>query len=97
VLITEKKMGKAKEFIGTVISNKMQKTLIVSVVRASKHPKYGRIIKQYNKFKVHDEKNSAGMGDRVRIRETRPLSKDKRFKLLEILHKTEVPAVEIKE
>jgi small subunit ribosomal protein S17 len=90
-------MGKAKEFIGTVISNKMQKTIIVNVVRASKHPKYGRIVKQTNKFKVHDEKNTAAIGDKVRIRETRPISKDKRYRMVEVLKKVEVPAIEIKE
>lgn len=90
-------MGKAKEFIGTVVSNKMQKTLVVRVVRLTKHPKYGRIIKQYNKYKAHDEKNSAQIGDLVRIQETRPLSKDKRFKLLAIIKKAELAGVEIKE
>lgn len=89
-------MGKRKEFTGTVISDKMQKTIIVRVTRMSKHPKYGRIIKKYNKFKVHDEKNTAKIGDIVRIEETRPLSKDKRFRLIEILKKGHI-SVEIKE
>jgi len=80
-------MGKKKEFQGTVLSNKMQKTIIVSVVRVSKHPKYGRIMKKANKFKAHDEKNTAQIGDVVRIQETRPLSKDKRFRLLHIVKK----------
>jgi small subunit ribosomal protein S17 len=90
-------MGKQKEFIGTVVSNKMQKTIIVKVTRASKHPKYGRIIKSANKFKAHDEKRIAKAGDVVRIRETRPLSKDKRFRLVEVVKKETVPAIEIKE
>jgi small subunit ribosomal protein S17 len=90
-------MGKQKEFIGTVISNKMQKTIVVRVTRVSKHPKYGRIMKKLNKFKVHDEKSSAQMGDVVKIRETRPLSKDKRFRLVEVIKKEAVAAIEIKE
>jgi len=89
-------MGKRKEFTGTVISDRMHKTIIVRVARMSKHPKYSRIIKKYNKFKVHDEKNAAKTGDTVRIEETRPLSKDKRFRLIEVLKKGHI-AVEIKE
>lgn len=91
-------MGKRKKLIGTVIGDKMQKTRIVKTMRMSKHPKYFRIDKKYNKFKVHDEKNSAKLGDVVRIEETRPLSKDKRFRLLEIIKKA--PAahqIELKE
>ena len=65
-------MGKRKEFIGTVISDKMQKTIIVRIMQRAKHPKYGRIIKGYNKFKVHDEKNIAKIADAVRIQESRP-------------------------
>jgi len=90
-------MGKRKEFIGTVISNKMQKTIIVKTTRLSKHPKYNRIVKKHNKFKVHDEKNTAQIGDMVRIQETRPLSKDKRFRLVEITRKAKAPHLEIKE
>ena len=90
-------MGKRKEFIGTVISDKMSKTIIVKIMRMSKHPKYNRITRAYNKFKVHDEKNTAKVGDTVRIRETRPLSKDKRFRMIAVLKKTETPRFEIKE
>jgi small subunit ribosomal protein S17 len=82
-------MGRRKRFIGTVVSDKMQKTRIVRITEISKHPKYGRIVKKYNKFKVHDENNAAHMGDTVRIEETRPLSKDKRFRLLEIIKKAQ--------
>jgi len=89
-------MGKRKEFVGTVISDKMQKTVIVKTMRLSKHAKYGRIIKRYNKFKVHDEKNTAKIGDTVRIVETRPISKDKRFRVAGILKKSRT-AHEIKE
>ncbi len=91
-------MGRRKEFIGAVLSNKMHKTIIVKVTFSAKHPKYGRIIRKLNKFKVHDEKNIANAGDRVRIRETRPLSKDKRFRLLEVIKKAQgLSHFEIKE
>ena len=90
-------MHKRKIFTGTVISDKMQKTVIVRIVILSKHPKYGRIQKRYNKFKAHDEKAIAKAGDIVRIEETRPLSKDKHFRVTEIIRKAELPHVEIKE
>lgn len=90
-------MGKRKEFTGKVVSDKMQKTRIVSIMRITKHPKYGRIIKKYNKYKVHDEKEIAKMDDIVRIQETRPLSKDKRFRILEVIKKSGLPPIEIKE
>jgi len=73
--------------VGIVTSNRMQKTIVVRVSRLVKHPKYGRIIKQTNSFKAHDETNSAAIGDWVRIMETRPLSKEKRWRLAEILRK----------
>lgn len=90
-------MGKRKEFTGTVISDKMQKTIIVRITRMAKHPKYKRIIKRYSKFKVHDEKNIAKVGDMVWIQETRPLSKDKRFRIIEVLKKAETSRSEVKE
>ena len=90
-------MGKHKEFTGTVISDKMQKTVIVRIMRLMKHPKYSRTIKQYNKFKAHDEKKISKVGDTVRIMETRPLSKDKRFMVVEVVRKAETPRVELKE
>lgn len=90
-------MGKKKEFIGTVISKKMLKTIIVRITQTKKQPKYGKIIKKYTKFKVHDEKNAAQLDDIVRIQETRPLSKDKRFRLVEIIKKAQTPHLEIKE
>ena len=71
--------------IGVVVSDKMQKTIVVRVERSAMHPEYGKVIKKAKKFKVHDEKNQAKAGDRVRIMETRPLSKDKRWRLLEVL------------
>ena len=74
-----------KEREGVVLSDKMQKTIVVQIQRKALHPEYGKVIKKANKFKVHDEKNEAKIGDRVRIVETRPLSKDKRWRLVEIL------------
>jgi small subunit ribosomal protein S17 len=76
-----------KERVGKVISNKMQKTITVAVDRKVKHPIYGKFVNRTTKFKAHDEANTAGMGDTVRIMETRPLSKDKRWRLVEIVEK----------
>ena len=71
--------------VGYVVSDKMNKTLVVKVERLTKHKKYPRVITMANKFKVHDEKNQAKIGDKVRIMETRPLSKEKRWRLLEVI------------
>jgi len=76
-----------KERIGKVISNKMQKTITVAVDRKVKHPIYGKFVNRTTKFKAHDEQNTAGIGDTVRIMETRPLSKDKRWRLVEVIEK----------
>jgi small subunit ribosomal protein S17 len=76
-----------KERIGKVISNKMQKTITVAVDRKVKHPIYGKFMNKTTKFKAHDEQNTAGIGDTVRIMETRPLSKDKRWRLIEVIEK----------
>ena len=70
---------------GIVTSNKMQKTIVVRIANLVRHPKYNRVIKQANSFKAHDETNSASVGDWVQIMETRPLSKDKRWRLVAIL------------
>ena len=77
----------AKERVGVVVSNKMNKTVVVRVGRLAEHPLFKKTIKKFNKFKAHDEKNSAGVGDIVKIRETRPISKDKRWVLTEIVEK----------
>jgi small subunit ribosomal protein S17 len=90
-------MHKRREFIGEVVSDKMAKTIVVRVMRMAKHPKYGRIIRKYNKFKAHDEKGIAKSGDTVRIAETRPLSRDKRFRLIGVVKKTLAPHIELKE
>ncbi len=76
---------KKKEFIAQVLSNKMDKTVVVSVTRRVTHPFYGKVIKKRTKFYAHDEKNACQVGDRVRIKETRPLSKMKRWRVSEIL------------
>ena len=76
-----------KERIGKVTSNKMQKTITVAVDRKVKHPIYGKFVNRTTKFKAHDEQNTAGIGDTVRIMETRPMSKDKRWRLIEIVEK----------
>jgi small subunit ribosomal protein S17 len=76
-----------KERIGVVTSNKMEKTIVVSVERKVKHPKYGKFVKRTKKFYAHDDKAECGIGDTVRIMETRPLSKLKNWRLIEILEK----------
>ena len=91
------KMGARKEFVGTVTSDKMQKTVIVRIMEISKHRKYSKTLKKYNKFKAHDEKGLAKVGDTVRIVETRPLSKDKRFRVESVVKKATAPHVQLKE
>ena len=76
-----------KEKIGIVTSNKMQHSIVVTVERKVKHPMYGKFISQTVKFMAHDEGNTCGVGDKVRIMETRPMSKNKRWRLVEILEK----------
>ncbi len=76
-----------KEEIGFVVSDKMDKTVSVSVERKKQHPLYKRVITRHKKFKAHDEENECGEGDKVRIEETRPLSKTKRWRVVEILRK----------
>lgn len=72
---------------GKVVSDKMDKTIVVAVVDHVKHPLYGKIVKRTYKLKAHDEKNECGIGDTVRVMETRPLSKDKRWRVVEIIEK----------
>ena len=76
-----------KERIGVVTSNKMEKSVVVAVERKVKHPKYGKFVKKTTKFVAHDEKNESGIGDTVRIMETRPLSKTKNWRLVEIIER----------
>jgi len=70
---------------GEVVSDKMNKTIVVRVTRTTTHPEYKKVISKSKKFKVHDEKNEAKIGDKVRIMETRPMSKEKRWRLLEVI------------
>ena len=79
--------GLRKTRIGVVVSDKMDKTIVVEIRNRVKHPLYGKIMNRTEKFKAHDEQNEAGIGDTVRIMETRPLSKDKRWRLVEIVEK----------
>lgn len=81
--------GRRKVRVGKVVSDKMNKTAVVAVTRLVRHARYGRYVKRTTKFKVHDEKNECHVGDTVRITETRPLSKDKRWRLVEITKRAE--------
>ncbi|MBF7083500.1 30S ribosomal protein S17 [Desulfallas sp. Bu1-1] len=85
--MSERKMRKTQT--GTVVSDKMDKTVVVAVETLVRHPLYGRTIRRTKKYKAHDEENACNIGDRVKIMETRPLSKDKRWRVVEILRKTE--------
>jgi len=91
---TEKQQSRRNEKVGNVVSTKMQKTIVVEVEMRKEHPKYKRVIKLTKKFYAHDEENSAHVGDVVRIRETRPLSKLKRWRLLEVIRRSTLAQVE---
>jgi len=79
-----------KVMVGTVKSNKMDKTVVVAVATRVKHPVYGKIVERTYKLKAHDEENACGIGDKVKVMETRPLSKDKRWRVVEIIEKAQV-------
>lgn len=79
--------GHRKERVGEVVSNKMQKTIVVQVERRFPHPKYKKVITAFSKFYAHDEKGEAKIGDKVRIMETRPLSKTKRWRLVDVVER----------
>ncbi len=81
--------GNRKERVGEVISNKMTKTIVVRVERRFPHPRFKKVVTSYKKFYAHDEKNEAKPGDRVRIEETRPVSKLKRWRLVQVVEKAE--------
>ena len=83
--MTERNLRKTR--VGTVVSNKMDKTIVVAVQDNVKHPIYGKIIKRTLKLHAHDEENTCNIGDRVEVMETRPLSKTKRWRLVEIIEK----------
>ena len=76
-----------KVIIGRVVSDKMDKTIVVAIEDSVKHPLYGKVVKRTVKIKAHDEENTCGIGDRVKVMETRPLSRDKRWRLAEIIEK----------
>jgi small subunit ribosomal protein S17 len=89
---TKVERANRKERIGEVISNKMTKTIVVSVERRFPHPKFKKVVRSYKKFYAHDEKSEAKPGDRVRIEETRPLSKMKRWRLVQVVDRAETLA-----
>ncbi|MGB4661725.1 MAG: 30S ribosomal protein S17 [Mobilitalea sp.] len=84
-IVVERNLRKVR--IGKVVSNKMDKTIVVAIVDNVKHPLYGKIVKRTYKLKAHDENNECNIGDKVKVMETRPLSKDKRWRLLEVIDK----------
>jgi small subunit ribosomal protein S17 len=88
---------KRKVITGSVISKKMDKTAVVAVEKLRRHPLYRKMMRKVKKYKAHDEKNEAGVGDVVKLIETRPVSKDKRWKVIEIVSKGEVPEVKPEE
>jgi len=83
--------GHKKERVGEVVSAKMAKTIVVRVQRRFPHPRFKKVVTQFNKFYAHDEKSEAKQGDRVRIQECRPLSKTKRWRLVEVVEKNTEP------
>lgn len=83
----EQQRKNRKQRVGIVVSNKMQKSITVKIERSLEHPLYGKYMKRSKKLVAHDEKNESGIGDKVRIAETRPLSKTKRWRLVEIIEK----------
>ena len=83
--MTERNIRKTR--VGTVVSDKMDKTVVVAIEYRVKHPLYKKIVKSTKKFKAHDENNECGIGDRVEIMETRPISKDKNWRLVKIVEK----------
>ncbi|MGA0163075.1 MAG: 30S ribosomal protein S17 [Bdellovibrionota bacterium] len=96
-----KSMNKAEKqrkiVSGTVLSNKMDKTIVVQVTSLKKHPKYGKFFRSYKKFKAHDETNSCDVGDRVEIIESRPISKEKKFRLYKVVQKVQRADLEVKD
>jgi small subunit ribosomal protein S17 len=85
--MSEMNRGIRKTRVGIVVSDKMDKTIVVEIRTRVRHPLYGKIMNRTNKLKAHDENNECGIGDTVRVMETRPLSKDKRWRLVEIVEK----------
>ena len=84
-ILRARELGQTR--VGTVVSDKMDKTIVVAIKTKVRHPLYGKMVNRTRKFKAHDEENQCGIGDTVRIMETRPISKDKRWRLVEIIEK----------
>jgi small subunit ribosomal protein S17 len=84
---TAAERGRRKTRVGKVVSDRMEKTVVVSIERLVKHETYGRYVRRRSKFKVHDEKNECRIGDTIRFMETRPMSKDKRWRFVEIVER----------
>lgn len=93
----ERKETKRKQLVGIVISDKMQKTVVVKIEHTSRHPLYGKILRRFRKFKAHDEKDECRIGDKVLIEETRPLSREKRWSVVQIIERSEVKRLEVEE
>jgi len=87
--MADEKRGRRKVRTGIVVSNKMDKTIVVAIENRTKHELYGKIIMKTKKIKAHDEHNQCQIGDRVKVMETRPLSKDKRWRLVEIIERAQ--------
>jgi len=87
--MADEKRGRRKVRTGIVVSNKMDKTIVVAIENRTMHKLYGKIIKRTKKIKAHDEHNQCQIGDRVKVMETRPLSKDKRWRLVEIVERAQ--------
>ena len=86
-MTTTLQRGRRKVRIGKVVGDRMEKTIVVQIERLVKHPVYGRYVRRRSKFKVHDEKNECRIGDVIRFAETRPLSKDKRWRFVEFVER----------
>ncbi len=87
VVVTDETRNARKVREGTVVSNKMNKTIVISIVERVPHPRYSKFVARTKKLYVHDETNDAQIGDRVRVMETRPMSKQKRWRLIEVLER----------
>ena len=86
-VVEQPEQAHRREFVGEVVSNKMQKTVVVVIKRLVRHGRYGKVLRRVTRLKAHDEKNECHIGDRVRLVETRPLSKDKHFRVVQVVEK----------
>lgn len=89
-MTTAAKTTSRRHLEGTVISNKMQKTAIIKTTTLAKHPKYGKFIRKFKKLKIHDEKSECNIGDRVEVIESKPISREKRFRLVRIIERARI-------